>query len=220
VERASTADRLRGSGGAPARVALLGGTRGLWAEAVAWMLSNEGYELVAAYDTVADLIAELDGLDAELVLIDLDDRPIDWVAIGRLRARRLNLKLILITVAITPEAAAAIRANHLDGVIEKAESAEQAGTTLLHVREGRRVYPSGWQDVARRGQLGGERLSARELTILELVSGGLRNGEIAKRLMISQNTVKFHLRSVYARLGVRNRIEAAQTFARMRDGDP
>ena len=43
----------------PIAVALLGGTRGLWTEAVAWMLTSDGYELVAAYDTVEDLMTEL-----------------------------------------------------------------------------------------------------------------------------------------------------------------
>jgi DNA-binding NarL/FixJ family response regulator len=190
----------------------------LWAEAVAWMLTNEGYELVAAFDTAADLMVELPTLDAELVLIDLDDRPIDWVAIGRLRNQRPDLKLILITHSITADAAAAIRANHLDAVIEKAESAQQARATLLHVRDGRRVFPAGWQDVARRHDAGG--FSPRELAILELVASGLRNSEIADHLMISQNTVKFHLRAVYTRMGVRNRIEAAQAFARQRCGEP
>jgi DNA-binding NarL/FixJ family response regulator len=184
------------------------------------MLTSEGYELVAAFDNVADLIAELATLRAEMVLIDLDDRPIDWTAIGRLRTLRPDQRLILITAAITADAAEAIRADHLDGVIEKGESAEQARATLQHVREGRRVFPAGWQDVARRERAGAQGLSAREFAILELVSAGLRNGEIASRLMISQNTVKFHLRAVYARLGVRNRIEAAQVFARLRCGEP
>jgi DNA-binding NarL/FixJ family response regulator len=61
-------------------------------------------------------------------------------------------------------------------------------------------------------------LSAREFAILELVASGLRNTEIASELTISPNTVKFHLRAVYAQLGVRNRVEAAQAFARMRRG--
>ena len=72
-------------------VALLGGTRGLWTEAVAWMLTSAGYQLVSAFDTVEDLMAELAGLSAELLLIDLDDRPIDWAAIGRVRAQRPDL---------------------------------------------------------------------------------------------------------------------------------
>ena len=199
-------------------VALLGGTRGLWTEAVAWMLTSDGYQLVAAFDTVDDLMAELDGVAAELLLIDLDDRPIDWAAIGRVRAQRPDLKLVLITAALSTGAAGAIRADRLDGVIDKTDSAEQARATLLHVHEGRRVFPAGWQDAVRPKGQGAEGLSAREFAILELVASGLRNTEIASELTISPNTVKFHLRAVYAQLGVRNRVEAAQAFARMRRG--
>jgi two-component system nitrate/nitrite response regulator NarP len=199
-------------------VALLGGTRGLWTEAVAWMLTSDGYQLVAAFDTIEDLMAELAGVHAALLLIDLDDRPIDWAAIGRVRAQRPDLKLVLITAALSTGAAEAIRADRLDGVIDKTDSAEQARATLLHVHEGRRVFPAGWQDAARPKGQGAEGLSAREFAILELVASGLRNTEIAKELTISPNTVKFHLRAVYAQLGVRNRVEAAQAFARMRRG--
>ncbi len=199
-------------------VALLGGTRGLWTEAVAWMLTSDGYQLVAAFDTVEDLMAELAGVHAELLLIDLDDRPIDWAAIGRVRAQRPDLKLVLITAALSTGAAEAIRADRLDGVIDKTDSADQARATLLHVHEGRRVFPAGWQDAVRPKGQGAEGLSAREFAILELVASGLRNTEIASELTISPNTVKFHLRAVYAQLGVRNRVEAAQAFSRMRRG--
>jgi two-component system nitrate/nitrite response regulator NarP len=214
-------------GGAPQRpprtdvidVALLGGTRGLWTEAVAWMLTSDGYQLVAAFDTVEDLMAELGGVRAELLLIDLDDRPIDWGAIGRVRMQRPDLKLVLITAALTTGAAEAIRADRLDGVIDKTDSADQARATLQHVHDGRRVFPTGWQDAVRPKGAGAEGLSAREFAILELVASGLRNTEIASELMISPNTVKFHLRAIYAQLGVRNRVEAAQVFARMRRGE-
>ena len=42
---------------------------------------------------------------------------------------------------------------------------------------------------------------------------GRSNEEIARRLFISTNTVKFHLRAIYDRLGVHNRVEAAQLLA-------
>ena len=199
-------------------VALLGGTRGLWTEAVAWMLTSDGYQLISAFDTVEDLMAELGALRAELLLIDLDDRPIDWAAIGRVREQRPDLKLVLITAALSTGAAEAIRADRLDGVIDKTDSADQARATLQHVHEGRRVFPAGWQDAVRPKGQGAEGLSAREFAILELVASGLRNTEIASELTISPNTVKFHLRAVYTQLGVRNRVEAAQAFARMRRG--
>jgi DNA-binding CsgD family transcriptional regulator len=84
------------------------------------------------------------------------------------------------------------------------------------VHECRRVFPAGWQDAVRPKGPGTEGLTGREFAILELVAAGLRNTDIARELMISPNTVKFHLKAVYARLGVRNRAEAAQAFARMR----
>jgi DNA-binding CsgD family transcriptional regulator len=59
-------------------------------------------------------------------------------------------------------------------------------------------------------------LTARESEVLELVAEGGSNREIARRLFISEPTVKVHLRHIYEKLGVRNRAEAsaraAQTF--------
>jgi DNA-binding NarL/FixJ family response regulator len=53
-------------------------------------------------------------------------------------------------------------------------------------------------------------LSSREREILVTVIMGLSNGEIARRLHISENTVKSHLGSIFEKLGVRSRAEAAE----------
>ncbi|MBA3424719.1 MAG: response regulator transcription factor [Rubrobacteraceae bacterium] len=53
-------------------------------------------------------------------------------------------------------------------------------------------------------------LTARQQEILGLVVEGLSNAEIAKRLYLSESTVKQHLRAGYKLLGVKNRIEAAR----------
>ncbi len=52
-------------------------------------------------------------------------------------------------------------------------------------------------------------LSARECEVLPLLVNGCSNQEIAEELGITRNTVKNHLRSILAKLGVRNRTQAA-----------
>ncbi len=54
-----------------------------------------------------------------------------------------------------------------------------------------------------------EPLSAREVEVLRLLATGLANKEIAEALFIATGTVKQHLKSIYAKLRVRNRTEAA-----------
>lgn len=67
-------------------------------------------------------------------------------------------------------------------------------------------------------------LTERELEILRLVASGATNGEIARGLWITQQTVKFHVSNIYRKLDVANRTEACH-YAHVnglvsREGDP
>ena len=57
-----------------------------------------------------------------------------------------------------------------------------------------------------------EKLTAREKEILELLSMSLTNEEIARGLFISIDTVKTHVRKIFEKLGVKNRVEAVLIF--------
>ena len=59
-------------------------------------------------------------------------------------------------------------------------------------------------------------LSPRETEVLELISKGLTNSQIAKGLGLSIHAVKFHLASVYRKLGVANRTEAVVVLLQSR----
>jgi DNA-binding NarL/FixJ family response regulator len=60
-----------------------------------------------------------------------------------------------------------------------------------------------------REQLRGERLTAREREVLSLLSRGLPNKAIARRLGVSEKTVKAHPTAIFARTGVTDRTQAA-----------
>lgn len=60
-----------------------------------------------------------------------------------------------------------------------------------------------------------EGLTAREHDVLALVADGLPNREIAHALSISEHTVKFHLASIFGKLGVSTRTEAVQRGVRL-----
>jgi DNA-binding CsgD family transcriptional regulator len=57
-------------------------------------------------------------------------------------------------------------------------------------------------------------LSPRESDVLSLASRGLTNRQIARELSVSVHGVKFHLGSIFRKLGVENRTAAAAVYAR------
>ena len=78
------------------------------------------------------------------------------------------------------------------------------------------VPPQGAGAVPRRiASLADLGLTARQADVLKLVAKGLANGEIARRLGISENTVKQHAHAAYRLLGVSSRTEALVLLARL-----
>ena len=62
--------------------------------------------------------------------------------------------------------------------------------------------------------IGPERLTPREIEVLQLIADGLSNKSIAARLGISDQTVKFHVSSIYGKLGAVNRTDAVRRAVR------
>ena len=60
-------------------------------------------------------------------------------------------------------------------------------------------------------------LSPREIEVLEMTSLGFTNTQIAGRLDVTVHAVKFHLGSIYRKLGVANRTEAAVAYLHSQD---
>jgi two-component system nitrate/nitrite response regulator NarP len=78
--------------------------------------------------------------------------------------------------------------------------------TVMAVAHGNMVFPR--MDVQRLYDDPLDRLTERELQLLGELARGATNGHIARRLGISANTVKFHLKNLYDKLDVANRAQA------------
>ena len=102
------------------------------------------------------------------------------------------------------------------GLLHAGMPPEQIVRALEKAHEGEEVLPRGLLRELVSEMLAKERgpdlsgLSARKVEILELVTEGLSNAQIAKRLYLTESTIKQHLRSAYKTLGVKNRNQAAQ----------
>jgi len=62
----------------------------------------------------------------------------------------------------------------------------------------------------------GPQLSPREREVLALIAEGATNGQIAARLVITQDTAKSHVKRILRKLGAGNRVEAAAIYLRAR----
>jgi DNA-binding NarL/FixJ family response regulator len=100
-----------------------------------------------------------------------------------------------------------------DALVEAVRSAN-AGLAPLDPRAGRALL-----NRQRERQIRAE-LSQREREVLELVTQGLANKQIARRLGISERTVKAHLTNIFQRIGVTDRTQAALWARANLDQDP
>ncbi|WP_205698624.1 response regulator transcription factor [Conexibacter sp. SYSU D00693] len=192
-------------------VAFVGGGT-LLREALGWWLRASGaFDVTASCATLADL-AVLDVAPVDVTLVDATQLPDPSAveALERLPSGRPKLVLLAPTLdSALVRVAALCRAS---GVVLESDSAPDVLDALRHVCSGRVVYPAGWQELAAETDVRSPvaLLSQRQLEVLRLVAEGRRNDEIAAELVVSQNTVKFHIHEIYAKLGVRNRVQAAQ----------
>jgi DNA-binding NarL/FixJ family response regulator len=145
----------------------------------------------------------------DVVLLDVDSyRSACGRAVDRLLALELDCKLVLLSTEITEQIVLCASTRRIDGVVLKESSVGELCDAVAHILAGHAVMPSRW-----RAATEAVTLTPRQVEVLKLVAHGYSNEEIAERLNVRPNTVKFHLSEIFRRLGVRNRIEALAGLA-------
>lgn len=201
----------------PVRVAVADPRR-LIAEALAALIAGrEGFAVTGAIvaDAAVQAVAE-QRPDVVVVGAGADARPaMDLVR--ELRRKGPNVAIVIVADTLEPALVSFVLDHGIGGLLLSDAAARDIAVCLDHVAHGRAVLPSGWQ-----GALSADRhdplhvLSERQMEVLVLLADGFSYEEIGARLFISLNTVKFHVRSIFLRLGVRNRMAAARLLAHHR----
>lgn len=194
----------------------------LMLEALTWLLESAGFAVVARCATPDCLVRCLRVHVPDIAVVDAGLAPGEALGgvVCEASSARHGGRLVLLAARLEPALAQETVALELDGVLLKTAASEDVVAGLRRVAAGDAVFPAGWLSAARRAgrEAAGEPLSARQRDVLALLAEGLPNEAIAERLFISRNTVKFHVAGIYARLGVRNRVQAAQALAELRAG--
>lgn len=176
------------------------------------------FEVVGEAADGAEAVAAGERLRPDVILMDLRMPGTDGVAAIRELAKRgvPSRVLVLTTYDTDSHVLSAIEAGATGYLLKEAPRAELVRAVEAAARGQAVLSPT----VATR-LLGQVRkpapapLSQRELEVLELIAQGSTNREAAKRLFISETTVKTHLLHVYAKLGVNDRAAAvAAAFSR------
>jgi DNA-binding NarL/FixJ family response regulator len=161
------------------------------------------------------------GHGADVVLMDLRMPRCDGVeATGRIRAEHPDTQVVVLTTyAEDADILAALRAGALGYLtkdagrvqIAQAIRAAAAGQSVLDPQVQRRLIEAASQAPAPAAPGGlPDGLTVREGEVLTLIAGGLSNREIARRLYVSEATVKSHINRLFAKTGVRDRAQAVQ----------
>jgi DNA-binding NarL/FixJ family response regulator len=198
-------------------------------DALAGLLAQNGFDVVGQAGSGEEAITQAGELKPDLVLLDLSMPEMDGLtALPRVLAAAPDAEVVVLTASEDEHNLLGAIRGGAAGSLLKSEPPERIVAFLRGVAQGEAALSG---PIARRlldqVREGGshstivpesiaQALSARELEVLLLLDRHLGTDEIATRLFISEHTVRSHVKSLLAKLGVSSRREALDRLERAR----
>jgi DNA-binding NarL/FixJ family response regulator len=178
-------------------------------DGLAVLLERRGFSILGCATTAAngeELIAEQHP-DVAVVGVDLpDERGTELVR--RLNERGTGLKFVIYTGLDDPDLLEAAYRSGARGLVAKPAGLPVLVDALREVWRGGRYFDRSFAEKRSNGNGGEKTLSRRESEILAFLAQGLTGEEIARRLVLSPETVRTHIRNAMEKLNARTRTEA------------
>lgn len=175
--------------------------------------SAEGISVVGVAGDGAEALGVVDAADPQVVLMDLSMPVLDGVeATRRLVAAHPDLRVVVLTTfGDQRRIIDALDAGAAGYLLKDARPDEVIAGVRTVVAGGAPLDPKAARVLLdnRRAAQPAVDLTPREREVLDLLATGLANKQIARRLAISEATVKAHLTKVFEQLGVSDRTQAA-----------
>lgn len=175
---------------------------------IAILSQAEDMDVIAEAENGLEAIDQYQTHQPDITLMDLRMPHLEGVeAIARIRTQTPKAQIIILTTYDTDEDIYRGLQAGARGYILKDTTATELIQAIRTVNGGKRYIPS---EVALKlaDRIDDSDLTERELEVLQLLSKGNSNQEIAAALTISEGTVKFHINNILSKLGVKDRTQA------------
>jgi DNA-binding NarL/FixJ family response regulator len=189
----------------------------LFRDGLVSLLEAAGYEVVAQVGDGELALERALELEPELILLDLSMPKVGGhEVLRRLRNELPDANLVILTVSDDDKDLDDAIRYGANGYLQKSLDSDEFLELLGGLQRGeaamtRRTTARLIAGLAQPAQESTDpilSLTPREIELLALVQQGLSNLGIAQKLTISENTVKYHLKNIFQKLGVQNRTEA------------
>jgi DNA-binding NarL/FixJ family response regulator len=170
---------------------------------------EQGLEIVGEAATGAAVLPLVEALRPDLVVLDLQMPCVDgFQCLELIRSRFPEVTCVVLSATDESESIGAALRRGAAGYVLKSINPLDLPAAIRQAVEGSVFQPSALLAADRNDAARAAGLSEKEVEVLGELVQGKSNRQIAQALWLSEQTVKFHLRNVYRKLGVANRTEA------------